>query len=140
MNMSKKMKTEISPCVKRGYISIATTRPETMSVVERLQFTHLMNDMRQLSANSARSCRSERVPPPDPDHHDPYPDPTFGSGAVKITGAHDFNDYQVAKRGGVLMYNLMDTKGAMRADGKPYAEQAKIAQAIAMARKALTKR
>ena len=28
---------------------------------------------------------------------DEYPDPNFGSGAVKITGAHDFNDYNVAK-------------------------------------------
>jgi valyl-tRNA synthetase len=62
---------------------------------------------------------------------DPYPDPTFGSGAVKITGAHDFNDYEVAKRGNIPMYALMDTRGAMRADGRPYAEEAAIAQAIA---------
>jgi valyl-tRNA synthetase len=34
---------------------------------------------------------------------DEYPDPDFGSGAVKITGAHDFNDYAVAKRGGIPM-------------------------------------
>ena len=40
-----------------------------------------------------------------------------GSGAVKITGAHDFNDYAVAKRGNIPCYRLMDTKGAMRADG-----------------------
>ena len=46
---------------------------------------------------------------------DEYPDTDFGSGAVKITGAHDFNDYQVAKRAGIPMYNLMDTKAAMRA-------------------------
>ena len=62
---------------------------------------------------------------------DEYPDKAFGSGAVKITGAHDFNDYQVAKRGGIPMFNLMDTKAAMRADGKPYAEETAIAQAIA---------
>ena len=37
-------------------------------------------------------------------------------GAVKITGAHDFNDYQVAKRNNIPMYSLMDTKGAMRSD------------------------
>jgi len=62
---------------------------------------------------------------------DEYPDKDFGSGAVKITGAHDFNDYQVAKRGGIPMYNLMDTKAAMRADGRPYVEEAATAQAIA---------
>jgi valyl-tRNA synthetase len=51
---------------------------------------------------------------------DEYPDPTFGSGAVKITGAHDFNDYAVAKRNTLPCYRLMDTRGQMRADGAPY--------------------
>ena len=45
---------------------------------------------------------------------DEYPDPDFGSGAVKITGAHDFNDYGVAKRNGIPCYRLMDGKGHMR--------------------------
>ena len=62
---------------------------------------------------------------------DEYPDPDFGSGAVKITGAHDFNDYQVAKRGNIPLYNLMDTRAAMRADGRPYSEEAAEAQRIA---------
>jgi len=44
---------------------------------------------------------------------DEYPDPDFGSGAVKITGAHDFNDYEVAKRNDIPMYSLMDGRGAM---------------------------
>jgi len=44
---------------------------------------------------------------------DDYPDPDFGSGAVKITGAHDFNDYEVAKRNDIPMYSLMDERGAM---------------------------
>ena len=69
---------------------------------------------------------------------DEYPDKDFGSGAVKITGAHDFNDYQVAKRGGIPMYNLMDTRAAMRADGKPYAEEAAVAQAIANGKQEFT--
>jgi valyl-tRNA synthetase len=58
---------------------------------------------------------------------DEYPDPTFGSGAVKITGAHDFNDYAVAKRGGIPCYRLMDTRAQMRSDGAPYAEAARVA-------------
>ncbi len=49
---------------------------------------------------------------------------------MKITGAHDFNDYGVAKRNGIPCYRLMDTRGAMRADGVPYAEAAAMAQAI----------
>ena len=47
---------------------------------------------------------------------DEYPDPNFGSGAVKITGAHDFNDYEVAERNDIPLYALMDTKGNMRID------------------------
>ncbi|ODT29482.1 MAG: valine--tRNA ligase, partial [Kaistia sp. SCN 65-12] len=52
---------------------------------------------------------------------DEYPDPAFGSGAVKITGAHDFNDYQVARRNKIPLYRLMDGVAAMREDGEPYA-------------------
>jgi valyl-tRNA synthetase len=62
---------------------------------------------------------------------DEYPDPTFGSGAVKITGAHDFNDYQVAKRNNLPMYRLMDTRGFMRADGLPYEDAVLRAREIA---------
>ncbi len=69
---------------------------------------------------------------------DEYPDPTFGSGAVKITGAHDFNDYAVAKRAGIPCYRLMDTRAQMRADGAPYAEAAAIALAVARGERTLT--
>jgi valyl-tRNA synthetase len=47
---------------------------------------------------------------------------------VKITGAHDFNDYQVARRNHIPLYRLMDEKGAMRADGEPYAREAEKGQ------------
>jgi len=53
---------------------------------------------------------------------------------VKITGAHDENDYGVAQRNNIPMYSLMDERAAMRADGAPYAEQAEIAQRIAEGR------
>ncbi|MEQ1930622.1 MAG: valine--tRNA ligase, partial [Parvularculaceae bacterium] len=44
---------------------------------------------------------------------DDYPDPDFGSGAVKITGAHDFNDYKVAMKHGINLYILMDEHAKM---------------------------
>ncbi|MFU8899112.1 MAG: valine--tRNA ligase, partial [Roseinatronobacter sp.] len=69
---------------------------------------------------------------------DEYPDPLFGSGAVKITGAHDANDYGVAKRSGIPMYRLMDTRAQMRADGAPYAEAAAIAGAVARGERTLS--
>ena len=116
----------------RDYISIATTRPETMLGDGAVA----VNPSDERYAPIVGKLCEIPVGPKEhrrliPIITDPYPDPDFGSGAVKITGAHDFNDYQVAKRGKIPMYNLMDTKGGMRADGRPYAEEAATAQAIA---------
>ncbi|WP_037292992.1 valine--tRNA ligase [Roseobacter sp. CCS2] len=116
----------------RDYISIATTRPETM-LGDGAVAVH--KDDERYAPIVGKLCEIPVGPKEQrrliPIITDPYPDMNFGSGAVKITGAHDFNDYEVAKRGGIPMYNLMDTKGAMRADGKPYVEEAATAQAIA---------
>ncbi len=116
----------------RDYISIATTRPETMlgdgAVAVHPSDERYASIVGQLCEIPVGPKQHRRLIPIITDD---YPDPTFGSGAVKITGAHDFNDYMVAKRAGIPMYALMDTKGAMRADGKPYAEEAAVAQAIA---------
>ena len=113
---------------KRNYISIATTRPETM----------LGDGAVAVHPSDARYAlivgKMVKLPLCDrliPIIADEYPDPAFGSGAVKITGAHDFNDYQVAKRAGLPMYRLMDTRGFMRADGAPYAEAVARAREIA---------
>ncbi|PUB16175.1 valine--tRNA ligase [Yoonia sediminilitoris] len=116
----------------RDYISIATTRPETM-LGDGAVAVH--KDDERYAPIVGKLCEIP-VGPKDqrrliPIITDPYPDPDFGSGAVKITGAHDFNDYEVAKRGNIPMYSLMDTKGYMRADGLPYAEEAATAQRIA---------
>ncbi|MDG2451438.1 MAG: valine--tRNA ligase [Paracoccaceae bacterium] len=116
----------------RDYISIATTRPETM-LGDGAVAVHPSDE--RYAPIVGKLCE---IPVGPKEHRrlipiitDQYPDKDFGSGAVKITGAHDFNDYMVAKRGGIPMYALMDTRSAMRADGKPYAEEAAVAQAIA---------
>ncbi|WP_299024085.1 valine--tRNA ligase [uncultured Sulfitobacter sp.] len=116
----------------RDYISIATTRPETM-LGDGAVAVHPSDE--RYAPIIGKLCEIP-VGPKEfrrliPIITDEYPDKDFGSGAVKITGAHDFNDYQVAKRNNIPMYNLMDTKAAMRADGKPYAEEAAVAQKIA---------
>ncbi|WP_299282818.1 valine--tRNA ligase [uncultured Tateyamaria sp.] len=117
---------------QRDYISIATTRPETM-LGDGAVAVHPSDE--RYAPIVGKLCE---IPVGPKEHRrlipiitDEYPDKDFGSGAVKITGAHDFNDYQVAKRGGIPMYNLMDTKARMRDDGQPYAVEAAIAQAIA---------
>ncbi|WP_171232554.1 valine--tRNA ligase [Ruegeria sp. HKCCA4812] len=120
---------------ERDYISIATTRPETM-LGDGAVAVHPSDE--RYAPIVGKLCE---IPVGPKEHRrqipiitDDYPDPNFGSGAVKITGAHDFNDNMVAKRGGIPMYRLMDTKGAMRADGAPYAEEAGKAQDYARGR------
>ena len=117
---------------ERDYISIATTRPETM-LGDGAVAVHPSDE--RYAPIVGKLCE---IPVGPKEHRrlipiitDEYPDPDFGSGAVKITGAHDFNDYQVAKRGGTPMYNLMDTRAAMRGDGRAYADEAAEAQRIA---------
>jgi valyl-tRNA synthetase len=112
---------------KRNYISIATTRPETM----------LGDGAVAVHPSDARYApivgKMVHLPLCDrliPIITDEYPDPNFGSGAVKITGAHDFNDYQVAKRSNLPLYRLLDTRGHMRDDGPTYAEAVAQARAI----------
>jgi len=116
----------------RDYISIATTRPETM-LGDGAVAVH--KDDERYAPIVSKLCEIPVGPKEQrrliPIITDPYPDMNFGSGAVKITGAHDFNDYEVAKRGNIPMYSLMDTKGHMRSDGAPYVEEAATAQRIA---------
>ena len=123
----------------RDYISIATTRPETM-LGDGAVAVH-PSDKRYASI-VGKLCE---IPVGPKEHRrlipiitDDYPDPNFGSGAVKITGAHDANDYGVAKRGGIPMYRLMDTRAQMRADGAPYAEAAGVAGAVARGERSLS--
>jgi valyl-tRNA synthetase len=117
---------------ERDYISIATTRPETM-LGDGAVAVH--PDDERYRPIVGKLCEIP-VGPKEyrrliPIITDDYPDPAFGSGAVKITGAHDQNDYGVAQRNGIPMYRLMDEDAAMRADGPAYVEAAAQARAIA---------
>lgn len=116
---------------ERDYISIATTRPETM-LGDGAVAVHTSDE--RYASIVGKLCE---IPVGPKEHRrlipiitDEYPDPLFGSGAVKITGAHDFNDNMVAKRNNIPMYRLMDVKAAMRDDGVPYAEEAAKAKQI----------
>jgi valyl-tRNA synthetase len=124
---------------ERDYISIATTRPETM-LGDGAVAVHPSDE--RYAPIVGMLCE---IPVGPKEHRrlipiitDEYPDPTFGSGAVKITGAHDFNDYGVAKRGNIPCYRLMDTKAHLRDDGAPYAEAAAVAQAVANGERTLS--
>ena len=120
---------------ERDYISIATTRPETM-LGDGAVAVHTSDE--RYAPIVGKLCETPVGPKAQrrriPIITDEYPDKNFGSGAVKITGAHDFNDYGVAKRNNIPLYALMDTRGAMRADGLPYDAAAARAAAIAEGR------
>ena len=92
------------------FLVVATTRPETMlgdSAVavhpEDERFTHLVGK----TINLPLTGRKIRIIADD------YVDPEFGSGCVKITPAHDFNDYDVGKRHDLEKINILDNNAAI---------------------------
>lgn len=74
-------------------------------------------------ANMAKAGRTLRLPLADRDIPliaDVWAKPELGSGAVKITPAHDPNDYEVGKRAGLPMINILNSDGTLNANGGPY--------------------
>ena len=91
-----------------GFIEVATTRPETM-LADMAVAVH-PDDARYtaLLGKKLKQPITGRLIPIVPDEH---ADPELGSGAVKITPGHDFNDFEVGKRAGFKpadMLNMFD--------------------------------
>ena len=89
-------------------IIVATTRPETMLAdtavavhPENERFKHLIGRQVTLPLTARRI----------PIIADEYADPEKGTGAVKITPAHDFNDFEVGRRHGLPMPSMLDRQG-----------------------------
>jgi len=91
-----------------GEIVVATTRPETM-LGDTAVAVH--PDDERYKGLVGKSVRLPIVDRLVPIVADDYADPEKGSGAVKITPAHDFNDFQVGKRHGLPMINVLDEEG-----------------------------
>ncbi len=112
----------------RDYIVVATTRPETMLGdtgvavnAEDERYKHL------IGSHVVLPITGRRIPIVADEHADP----TQGSGAVKITPAHDFNDFEVGRRNNLRMINILDTRGRLLLDsneafleGAPQAHEA----------------
>lgn len=87
------------------YISVATTRPETM-LGDTGVAVHPENEtLKGLIGKNAVLPLVGRV---IPIFGDDYADPEKGTGAVKITPAHDFNDFDVGKRNSLRVVNILD--------------------------------
>jgi valyl-tRNA synthetase len=91
-------------------IVISTTRPETMLGDGAVAVHPSDKRYKNLIGKLVRLPIAERHIPIIADE---YPDPEFGTGAVKITGAHDFNDFEVARRNNIPLIVLMDKKARM---------------------------
>ncbi|MFA9420786.1 MAG: valine--tRNA ligase [Gammaproteobacteria bacterium] len=90
-------------CGEDSFLTVATTRPETMlgdSAVavhpDDSRYTHLVGKLIELPLAGRKI----------PIIADEYVDPEFGSGCVKITPAHDFNDYEVGIRHKLPLINI----------------------------------
>jgi valyl-tRNA synthetase len=91
-----------------GEIVVATTRPETMLGDTAVAVSP---DDERYKALIGKCVRLPIVGRPVPIIADEYADPEKGSGAVKITPAHDFNDFQVGKRHNLPSISIMDAYG-----------------------------
>ncbi len=93
-----------------GHVVVATTRPETMLGDTAVavnpddeRYQHLVGKMLRLPL-AGRLI---------PIIADAYVDPAFGSGLVKITPAHDFNDYEIGLRHGLAQINIFTPRAAL---------------------------
>jgi valyl-tRNA synthetase len=98
-----------------GHLVVATTRPETMLGDTAVAVHPEDPRYRDLIGKTIRLPLTGRD---IPIIGDDYVDPDFGSGCVKITPAHDFNDYEVGKRHNLPMINIM-TRDASLNDQVP---------------------
>ena len=101
-----------------GHVTIATTRPETMLADVAVAVHPSDERYKGLVGKTLILPLMNREIPLIADQ---YPDPAFGSGAVKITPAHDANDFEVGRRGNLPMPVLMDARGKITEEGGPYA-------------------
>ena len=100
-----------------GHLVVATTRPETMLGDTAVAVHPEDPRYKDLIGQTVRLPLADRDIPIIADD---YVDPDFGSGCVKITPAHDFNDYEVGKRHDLPQINLFTIEARLN-DNAPQA-------------------
>ena len=93
-----------------GHLTVATTRPETM-LGDSAVAVHPDDD--RYGDLVGKTITLPIVGREIPIVADDYVDPEFGTGCVKITPAHDFNDYELGKRHDLPMYNVLNDDASM---------------------------
>ena len=89
-------------------VTVATTRPETM-LGDTAVAVHPGDERYKniVGRNAVLPLVGKKIPV----IADEYSDPEKGTGAVKITPAHDFNDFEVGRRNGLEVVNILDERG-----------------------------
>ncbi|MCR8923287.1 valine--tRNA ligase [Dasania sp. GY-MA-18] len=100
-----------------GHVVVATTRPETM-LGDTAVAVHPEDE--RYKALIGKTIMLPIVNREIPIIADDYVDKDFGTGCVKITPAHDFNDYEMGKRHSLPMINVLDDDAAMRCVADAY--------------------
>ncbi|MGI8724019.1 MAG: valine--tRNA ligase [Methyloceanibacter sp.] len=105
--------TRFDPDDASTYIVVATTRPETM-LGDTAVAVHADDERYKnlVGKHVVLPLVGRRIPIVA----DEYSDPEKGSGAVKITPAHDFNDFEVGRRHGLPMIGILSPDGSLLLD------------------------
>ena len=99
------------------YLVVATTRPETM-LGDTAVAVHPQDERyRHLIGQFVRLPIKDRLIPIIADE---YVDPTFGSGCVKVTPAHDTNDFEMGRRHQLPLINILNKDGTLNENGDPF--------------------
>ncbi|HEX7284592.1 MAG TPA: valine--tRNA ligase [Candidatus Angelobacter sp.] len=102
----------------KNFVTVATTRPETMLGDTAVAVNPHDERYTKLHGKKLILPLMEREIPLITDD---FADPEFGSGAVKVTPAHDPNDFQIGLRHKLAQINVMDEQARINQNGGPYA-------------------
>ena len=102
----------------KGHLIVATTRPETMLGDTAVAVHPEDARYQKLIGQKIRLPLTERL---IPIIADPFVDPSFGSGVVKITPAHDFNDFETGRRHSLPCINIMTPEAHINDAGGVFA-------------------
>ncbi len=100
-----------------GFLTVATTRPETM-LGDTAVAVNPKDD--RFRAAVGRNVLLPLLHRPIPVVADDFVDPEFGTGAVKVTPAHDPNDFEIATRHKLPRRVVLDEQARMTAEAGPY--------------------
>ncbi|MDY0073124.1 MAG: valine--tRNA ligase [Thauera sp.] len=110
-------------------LTVATTRPETL-LGDVAVMVHPEDE--RYAALIGKTVELPLTGRQIPIIADDYVDREFGTGCVKVTPAHDFNDYAVGQRHGLDMIVVLDLAGSVPADAARYNSQGQAIDTVAM--------